>query len=149
MEQMINIHSMAIQYATVAETKASRSELRSFAGNFATREQAEQDMMQEDLLKWYKIKYTPKPSSDFAQQLADFKAQSGKEFDTQFMEETISYENLELYVAQKLVRRATHADLKRLANVIISTDRKELSKLQSWLKSWGYHQDDDSREQDD
>lgn len=133
MERMIDQFSMCVQYADVAATQATSSELRAFAQNCSSRQQAEIQMMQEWLLTWFNVIYTPHPDSDFSGRLATFKTQLGNAFDTQFMGSTISYENQELYLAQQAASFVSHTDLKSLAIDIIQLNTDELKTLNDWL----------------
>ena len=137
MEQMIDQFYMSGQYADLAETKATHGELCAFAQNFSSRQQAELQMMQEWLLTWFKIQYTPQPDCGFAKRLANFKAQSGGEFDTQFMETMIVDGNQELNLAQQATRCVGHADLKDLAIDMVQVIRDDLKNLNNWLNKWG------------
>jgi uncharacterized protein (DUF305 family) len=138
MEQMINQFYMSDQYAVVAETKATHDELRAFACNFSARQQAEIQMMQEWLLTWFNINYTPQTDCRFAGRFAIFNAQNGMEFDAQYIEIMIIYENQELYLAQQAISCVGQPDLKDLAADIVQVNSLDLQNLNCWFNTWSF-----------
>lgn len=133
MEQIIDQFYMCSQFADVAKTRATQSELRAFAQDCSSRQRAEIQMMQQWLFTWFKINYTPKTDSGFAWRLACFKAQCGSEFDTQFIMNMLMYEIKEVYLAQQATFRVGHNDLKGLAIDIVDVNCDEIKNMKVWL----------------
>lgn len=133
LKRMIDQHYMAVLYAGVVDTTASQSQLIPSSRQFSLRELTELSRMEGWLLMWFNISYNPKTTSSFDQQLISFSRMSGKALDTQFMQYVINYDTQEIALAQQVLAQAGHADLKTLANLIISDDQSEIRTMQAWL----------------
>ena len=68
------------------------------------------------------------------------KGLSGDVFDKAFIEMMIVHHQGALDMAKLIPENAKHAELKKLGQDIIKAQTKEIEMMQSWLKSWGYQE---------
>lgn len=62
----------------------------------------------------------------------------GDEFDKGFLAVMISHHQAALEMSILAKSRASHSELKSLAESIISTQEKEIDQMEKWQKDWGY-----------
>lgn len=61
---------------------------------------------------------------------------SGDAFDQAFLREMIVHHEGAVEMAQRALVNAQHSEIKELAAGIISAQRKEISDMKTWQKSW-------------
>jgi uncharacterized protein (DUF305 family) len=57
-------------------------------------------------------------------------------FDREFMTEMVSHHGMAVEMAELAVDKATHPELKRVAEDIVRTQTAEIKRMQRWLRSW-------------
>ena len=68
--------------------------------------------------------------------LMELQGLSGKDFEVAYLQMMRSHHLAAVEMAQLVPARATHPELKDLAQAIIADQRKEIAQLGGWLKAW-------------
>lgn len=68
--------------------------------------------------------------------MAGLEGKTGDEFDAAFLAEMIVHHEGAVAMAHAALANAKHAELKTLANAIISAQTEEIERMQTWQKSW-------------
>jgi uncharacterized protein (DUF305 family) len=69
------------------------------------------------------------------------KGLKGDDFDKAFVEMMIVHHQGAVDMAKEIPTNAKHAELKKLGQEIITAQTKEIEMMKSWLKEWGYEDD--------
>lgn len=151
-EQMIPHHEDAITMAQLAQTKASRPEVKQLAESIIISQSREIDQMKE----WYKSWYgrdlptgedvmnqhgmmgnnsgmhmgTRGDESDM------LKLELATDFDVVFVEQMIPHHQMAVMMASMLKNGTKRPEMKKLADDIISAQTSEIDQMREWLKSW-------------
>lgn len=83
----------------------------------------------------------PLPGMDQMQQQMDqdtakLQGLQGKDFEIAFLEMMIAHHESAIMMAQLVPTRATHPELKTLAQNIIASQQQEITQMRGWLNSW-------------
>lgn len=70
------------------------------------------------------------------QDIAQLKPLSGKEFEIAFMEKMLMHHQSAIEMAQMVPSRATHPELIKMAQDIVTAQQQEVTEMRGWLKSW-------------
>lgn len=70
------------------------------------------------------------------QDLMELRGLSGKDFEVAYMQMMRSHHLAAVEMAQLVPTRATHPELKALAQTIIADQQKEIAELEGWLRTW-------------
>jgi len=68
--------------------------------------------------------------------MLELRGLTGKDFEIAYMQKMRMHHMAAIEMAQLVATRATHAELKTLAQLIIADQRKEVGQLEGWLKAW-------------
>ncbi|MSR87358.1 DUF305 domain-containing protein [Candidatus Peribacteria bacterium] len=68
------------------------------------------------------------------------KGKTGDAFDEAFIEGMIPHHQGAIDMAKAALTDAKHAEIKRMAQAIISAQQKEIDQMHAWQKSWGYQE---------
>ena len=68
--------------------------------------------------------------------MLELRGLSGKDFEIAYMQMMRSHHMAAVEMAQLVSTRATHPELKTLAQTIIADQQKEIAELEGWLKLW-------------
>ncbi|MBF6614344.1 MAG: DUF305 domain-containing protein [Chloroflexi bacterium] len=140
MSMMIMHHTMAITMAQYAATNANHQEVKDAAQTIIASQAQEISQMTGWLKAWYNATpipnaMTPAPGmgpSDIMN-LGNLK---GDDFDKQFLSMMIMHHTSAIEMAQLAPDRATHQELKTLAQNVISSQTSEKQEFTGWLKAW-------------
>lgn len=67
---------------------------------------------------------------------AELEGKKGDDFDKAFIDEMIVHHEGAVQMAKQALDKAKHAEIKQLANEIISAQTREISTMRGWLNSW-------------
>ncbi len=70
------------------------------------------------------------------QDTAKLRGLSGKDFEIAFLEMMISHHESAIMMAQLVPTRATHPELKTLAQNIVTSQQREIAQMRGWLRDW-------------
>lgn len=68
--------------------------------------------------------------------MANLEGKTGDEFDKAFLSEMIVHHQGAVKMAASVLKNSQRAELKELANDIISAQEKEVSMMKNWQKEW-------------
>lgn len=71
---------------------------------------------------------------------AMLEGKTGDDFDAAFIEGMIPHHQGAIDMARAALTSAKHAQIKNMANAIISAQQREIDMMKQWQKSWGYTQ---------
>lgn len=73
-----------------------------------------------------------------AEMSVQLKNKSGDDFDKAFIEMMIAHHQGAIDMAKLASGRAQHDEIKKLSEVIIDAQTKEIGDMQQWQQDWGY-----------
>ena len=139
--QMIPHHEGAIEMAKIALERSKRPEIISLANGIIEAQQKEIN----DMSGWYKAWYgtTVPPGGMGGMHMGSMEGDtavlagtSASEFDREFIEQMIPHHEMAIMMAQMLQASTQRAEMKELADNIITSQSREIDMMRSWLKSW-------------
>jgi uncharacterized protein (DUF305 family) len=68
--------------------------------------------------------------------MAGLEGKTGDEFDQAFLTEMIVHHEGAVDMAEAALQNAKHAEIKTMANAIISAQTGEIAQMKEWLKTW-------------
>ncbi len=68
--------------------------------------------------------------------LAGLEGKAGDAFDKAFITEMIVHHKGAVAMAEQALRQAGHAEIKKMAQDIISAQTREIAVMRGWLQSW-------------
>lgn len=147
-EQMIPHHEGAIVMAQLALEKGKRSEVKTLATGIIEAQKSEIVEMK----KWYQNWFgTSVPvanqhmmdsgsmggSMHMNGMSGDMKAlESAQDFDLEFVKQMIPHHEMAVVMAQMLKSNTTRAEMKQLADNIITSQTREIEMMRSWVTAW-------------
>lgn len=144
---MIAHHQGAVDMAKLAQTNAKHSELKTMADSIVKTQGKEI----ADLQSWQKQWGYPSTSAEnmqdhsamgmmdsMAGMSAELKGKTGDEFDKAFLEQMIIHHQSAIDMATPGKDNASRQEVKDLSVAIVNDQSKEISKMRSWQKQWGY-----------
>jgi uncharacterized protein (DUF305 family) len=143
LDTMIVHHQATIEMAQVAQSRAQHAELKGIAQKLADQEQQEMATMRSLREQWYPqqpsgINLDVPGMKKVVQTTAASKMKeiSPDEFDLLFVELMAPYLARAVLMAQEAQQKATHEELRALAQTIIERDRNEIHHIMSWMGRW-------------
>lgn len=68
--------------------------------------------------------------------MVGIKGKSGDDFDRAFMEEMIIHHEGAVSMAHEALRGSKHAEIRQMAQDIISAQTKEIQMMNDWMRTW-------------
>ena len=136
MEDMIDHHEMAVQMATLCESRAVHEELRSLCTQIRESQSQEIALMQSWLVSWYSDPYQPEMTNGDMREMEKLASLSGPEFEIAFMEMMVKHHSKAIKEASTCLEKAYHPELLSLCQNIIETQSREIVQMRSWLCQW-------------
>lgn len=138
-EQMIPHHQDAVDMAELALTKAEHDELKKLAASI--RDSQSREIV--DMASWYKSWYAaevPESTVDGMRMMdgmTDLNAlETAELFDKEFIEQMIPHHQMAIMMASMMLNRTDRAEMKKLAQDIISTQTEEINLMSAWYNKW-------------
>ena len=132
MEQMTSHHMDAIQMADMAMSRAKNKQVQSLVGGITTAQTNEVSQMKTWYKQWFS-KDMPEMAA-MPVMMADGmdmgKLNSAKDFDLEFVNQMIPHHQSAVQMAKDILPKAKHAEIKKLANDIISSQNMEIQEMQ-------------------
>lgn len=139
-EMMIPHHEGALLMAKDAIGKTSKPELKALAESMLKGQKAEVDKMTAWENKWYSR--APQTSSEMEmmnQSMAQKLAPAGSEYEDSFIDQMIPHHESAIAMAKDALQKASHPELKTLAQSIITEQQAEIDKMKDLRKKWYGH----------
>jgi uncharacterized protein (DUF305 family) len=140
LSMMIQHHQGAIEMARLAETRANHHEIKTVAQNIITDQNSEIGEMTTWLKQWYNTD----PMTGMmhggdtmaGMDMGMLQGMSGDAFDRAFLTMMHEHHRGAIAMAEPVPDRATHQELKTLAQNIITAQEAEIMQFMEWAMSW-------------
>jgi uncharacterized protein (DUF305 family) len=155
LEGMIDHHQMALDMAADCLENASTDEVRTICEAVIAAQMPEIVQMQGWLAEWYGIDYQPMPMADMGMDMgmhagmdmggmdtdpagmmgmmAGLSRAEGLDYDIAWLESMIDHHDDALHMPERILERAGHADLRTLAENIITAQTAEIEQMEALL----------------
>ncbi len=140
MSMMIEHHQGAVGMAQLAETRAKHQEIKTVAQNIIRDQNREIGEMTAWLKQWYNA--DPMPGMMHGggmmagMDMSMLQSMSGDDFDRAFLMMMHEHHRGAIAMAELVPDRATHQELKTLAQNIITSQEAEVMQFRGWAMSW-------------
>lgn len=146
LDTMIVHHQAAVDMAMLAETRAQRAELKELAANIISDQERELAKMS----KWREQWFEGRPEAvnvEFAGMADGMRGMDPKklesladsEFDVEFIRQMILHHQGAVGMAKAIKGNDGRAELKELADDIITAQEAEIKQMREWLRAWQSH----------
>jgi uncharacterized protein (DUF305 family) len=137
LELMIPHHESAVMMAQLVPTRATHPEIKALAQNIITSQQQEIGQMRGWLTSWYGIANPPAmPMAGMDQMMAALQQLTGAEFEQAFLMMMPMHHMGASMMAALAPGRATHPELLRLAQNIVTAQGQEIAQMRGWALAW-------------
>ncbi|MBN8593094.1 MAG: DUF305 domain-containing protein [Anaerolineae bacterium] len=155
LEGMIDHHQMALDMAADCLERASTEDVRSICEAVIAAQTPEIELMQGWLAEWYNIDYQPMPMADMGMDMgmhagmdmggkdtdpagmmgmmAGLNRAEGLDYDLAWLESMIDHHDDALHMSERILNRAEHAELRTLAETIITAQSAEIEQMEALL----------------
>ncbi len=137
LNMMIHHHQMALDMAMLVPDRANHQEVKDAAQKIIADQTREIGAMTGWLTQWYNA--APRHmmmDGDMAAMMMKLESLQGDEFDKEFLMMMHMHHMGAIEMANLVPDRATHQELKNLAQNIISTQTAEMEQFEGWLMTW-------------
>ena len=137
LSMMIHHHQMAIDMAMLAPDRANRQEVKDAAEKIISDQTREIGEMTGWLKQWYNADPNEiMMSDDMTAMMSRLESLRGDEFDKEFLMMMHMHHMGAIEMAKLVPDRATHQELKDLAQNIISAQTAEMQQFEDWFMAW-------------
>ena len=134
-DSMIEHHQGAVTMAEQVLIEAEHAELRTMADAIIAAQTHEIAAMTTWRQTWYpNLALTDGMGMGMGEMAIS--SDESKPFDQRFLEAMISHHQGAIEMAQMAKQMAEHAEIKTLADAIITAQQAEIEQMQNWLKAW-------------
>lgn len=144
-DMMIPHHEGAIMMAKDAQQNANRLELAKLAESITAGQQKEIDQMKEWRAKWYGAN-TPNGMANAAEMMKHMSmmndmmvkhlGQKDTDYESRFIDMMIPHHEGAIRMAKDAQSKATHPEIKKLAQGIVAAQKNEITQMELWFKQW-------------
>lgn len=134
---MIDHHQMAVHMSELCLERAVHPQLLALCEDIMTTQAAEIEQMQAWLADWYGVEH--EPSMDHPghhQEMAHLATLSGEAFEVAFLQMMTEHHATAVSEGLECLREAGHPELRRLCAGIVSSQTREIVRMQVWLCRW-------------
>jgi uncharacterized protein (DUF305 family) len=148
---MVPHHQGAVEMAKIAQERAEHPEIAQMAEAIITAQEGEISQMKAWRLAWFGSDETPPldkmpmvpgmgghgghGTMDMAADVEALRA-APEPFDKAFIEAMIPHHQSAIDAAKAAETRAERAEIKELAQAIITDQQREIEQMQQWLQAW-------------
>ncbi|MDZ8052824.1 MAG: DUF305 domain-containing protein [Aulosira sp. ZfuVER01] len=151
-EMMIPHHQDAVEMADLALQKAKRPEIKKLAAAIKTDQTREIEQMKAWYKQWYgtDVPANSMNSMGMGHGRSQGSMHSGmmgmnmnleslknaSDFDKEFIRQMIPHHQMAVMMSQMTFNRATHSQIRDLAQAIIKSQTAEIQQMQQWYQAW-------------
>jgi uncharacterized protein (DUF305 family) len=146
LDTMIVHHQAAVDMAMLAETRAQRAELKELAANIVSDQEREIAKMSEWREAWFEgkpesinLEFPGMAKGMSGMDMKKLDSLKGSEFDIEFVRQMIPHHEGAVEMAKAIKGGDGRAELKELADDIITAQEAEIKKMREWLNAWQGH----------
>ncbi|HEU4325283.1 MAG TPA: DUF305 domain-containing protein [Roseiflexaceae bacterium] len=134
-DSMIEHHQGAIDMANQALKEAEKPEIQTLAQEIIKAQEAEIAQMRQWRAAWYA---DLPDTGGMSMGMGDMEISSdtSKPFDQRFIEAMISHHEGAIAMAKDAQQNAEHAEIKTLAQEVITAQEAEIALMRQWLQTW-------------
>jgi uncharacterized protein (DUF305 family) len=143
LDTMIAHHQGAVDMAQLADVRAQRQELKELAANIISDQEREIAKMSEWRDRWFEGKpqainmaFPGMLEGMKGMDIKKLESLKGNEFDIEFVRQMIPHHEGAIVMAKALRASGSKAEVKELAEDIITAQEKEIKQMQEWLSKW-------------
>ena len=140
LDTMIVHHEGAVEMAKLAESRAERPELKQLALAIIRDQEREIGMMREWRKKWFgekeqavNMEFPGMSAGMRGMDTKKLESLRGKEFDLEFARQMIPHHEGAIEMAKHIGGNDSYAELKKLAEEIITAQEAEIKQMRKWL----------------
>jgi uncharacterized protein (DUF305 family) len=131
---MIMHHQGAIEMAKEAQTQATKAEIKALADAIIAAQEAEIAQMQAWRETWYP---GAAPTEGLGMDMGTMQVAAGDTlYDLRFIEAMIPHHEGAINMAKEAQTMAEHAELKTMAETIITAQEAEIAQMKEWQTAW-------------
>lgn len=134
-DSMLEHHRGAVVMAQQVLEQSERAELRTLAEAIIAAQTQEIEQMTAWRASWYPD-LPPTAGIGMSMGEMSISTDDSKPFDQRFIEAMISHHQGAIDMAKMAQQMAEHAEIKTLADAIITAQQAEIEQMQSWLNAW-------------
>jgi len=133
---MVPHHEGAVEMAKIELAKGRRAEVKQFATQVVSAQNAEIKRMKALRAKWYGSRSTPAemPMSMPGMDVAGVR--EANDVDRAFVEMMVSHHESAIAMATDAEAKGTHREIRALAATIAVDQANEVAQMKEWKKSW-------------
>lgn len=143
LDSMIAHHKGAIEMAALADTRAQRAEIKELAANIINDQEREIAKMSKLRERWFEGK-AEAVNMDFPGMSQSMKGMDmkklerlrGHDFDLEFIRQMIPHHEGAIEMAKAIRSGDSYAELKELADDVITAQQAEIDQMRGWLDAW-------------
>ena len=139
LDSMIVHHKGAVEMAMLAEGRAERAEVKELAANIIHEQEREIAKMSEWRDRWFEgkaeavnMEFRGMSHGMRGMDMKKLAALRGKEFDAEFVRQMIPHHEGAVEMAKAIKASDSYAELKELADDIITTQEAEIKQMREW-----------------
>ncbi|GAB4197298.1 MAG: DUF305 domain-containing protein [Roseiflexaceae bacterium] len=134
-DSMIEHHQGAIDMANQALQQAEKPEIKTLAQAIIQAQQSEIVQMRQWREAWYP---DLPPTGGMSMSMGDMSISddTSKPFDQRFIEAMIPHHEGAIAMAKDAQQNAERAEIKTLAETVITTQEAEIAQMRQWLQTW-------------
>ncbi|WP_322815573.1 DUF305 domain-containing protein [Chloroflexus sp.] len=133
-DSMIVHHEGAVTMARQALQESQRAEIRQLAAAIIATQETEIAQMKAWRKAWYP---DLPPTTGMTMEMGPMTVAGGDApFDQRFIEAMIPHHEGAIAMARDALEKAEHAEIKTLAEAIISAQEAEIAQMREWLRTW-------------
>ena len=137
-------HKMAIDMASLVDSRAAHAELKALAKRMIEDQQKESAELKGWRGQWYagkpvamNMKMPGMPGSMKGMSMDKLAAAKGEEFDLLFIDMMSQHHMGAIKMAQAALPKLQHEEIKGFAKKLLVGQKEELAQMKDWKKSWG------------
>jgi uncharacterized protein (DUF305 family) len=142
-DTMIRHHQMAIDMMKLVDQRAAHADLKSMARKGMETQQQEIQQLQDWKAAWYpdkqdaiNMKMPGMMESMKGMSMDKLSSTNGDAFDRMFIDMMSKHHRGAVAMGKDAIKKATHPELKQLAQKIIDEQTEEVAQMARWKKEW-------------